>query len=58
MAATKQTATAAPELVHNRSGVGSHFIVTDMNGDGMNDIITSANLGTFVFLNVRKKAGR
>jgi hypothetical protein len=47
-----------PELVHNRSGVGSHFIVTDMDGDGMNDIITSANLGTFVFLNQRKKAGR
>ena len=47
-----------PELVHNRSGVGSHFVVTDMNGDGMNDVITSANLGTFVFRNLRKKAGR
>lgn len=47
-----------PELVHNRSGVGSHFVVKDMNGDGMNDIITSANLGTFVFQNLRKKAGR
>jgi len=30
-----------------------------MNGDGMNDIITSANLGTFVFQNLRKRpAGR
>ena len=45
-----------PELVHNRSGVGSHLVVTDINGDGMNDIITSANLGTFVFQNLRKKA--
>jgi hypothetical protein len=45
-----------PELVHNRSGVGSHFVVTDMNADGMNDIVTSANLGTYVFLNLRKKA--
>jgi len=29
-----------------------------MNRDGMNDIITSANLGTFVFQNMRKKGGR
>ena len=44
-----------PDLVNNRSGVGSHFVVADMNGDGMNDIITSANLGTYVFLNLRKR---
>jgi hypothetical protein len=47
-----------PELVHNRSGVGSHIVVTDMNGDGMPDIVTSTNLGTFVFLNQSKKAGK
>jgi Domain of Unknown Function (DUF1080)/FG-GAP-like repeat len=44
-----------PELVHNRSGVGSHFVITDMNGDGMPDIVSSTNLGTFVFQNLRKK---
>ncbi|MCC7007790.1 MAG: VCBS repeat-containing protein [Acidobacteria bacterium] len=44
-----------PELVHNRSGVGSHLAVGDMNKDGMMDIITSDNFGTFVFLNTRKK---
>ena len=47
-----------PELVHNRSGVGSHIVVTDMNGDGMPDIVTSTNLGTFVFMNQRKKGGK
>ena len=41
--------------MHNRSGVGSHIVVTDMNGDGMPDIVTSTNLGTFVFQNLRKK---
>lgn len=40
-----------PELVHNRSGVGSRFAIADLNGDGSNDIITSANFGTFVFFN-------
>jgi hypothetical protein len=44
-----------PDLVNNRSGVGSHSVVADMNGDGMNAIIRSANLGTYVFLNLRKK---
>ena len=47
-----------PELVSNRVGVGSHFVVTDMNGDGMPDITMSANLGTYVFTNLRKKGGR
>jgi hypothetical protein len=40
-----------PELVHNRSGVGSHFAVADLNADGKPDIITSAINGTFIFFN-------
>ena len=38
-----------PELIHNRSGVGSMLSVADLNGNGAMDIITSTNRGTFVF---------
>jgi hypothetical protein len=38
-----------PELIHNRSGVGSQFTVIDLNKDGRVDIITSTNRGTFIF---------
>ena len=40
-----------PELIHNRSGVGSHFAAVDLNHDGALDIITSTNKGTFIFWN-------
>jgi 3-keto-disaccharide hydrolase/FG-GAP-like repeat len=40
-----------PELIHNRSGVGSHLATVDLNGDGAVDIITSTNRGTFIFWN-------
>jgi hypothetical protein len=40
-----------PELIHNRSGVGSQFVVTDLNGDGAPDIVTSSVKGTFIFWN-------
>jgi hypothetical protein len=45
-----------PELIHNRSGVGSHFVAADLNKDGVLDIITSVNRGTFIFYN-RLRAG-
>ena len=38
-----------PELVHNRSGVGSAFDVVDLNKDGRRDIVTATGFGTFVF---------
>jgi len=40
-----------PELIHNRSGVGSQFVVTDLNGDGAPDIVVSDAKGTFIFWN-------
>jgi hypothetical protein len=47
-----------PELIHNRSGVGSQFAVADLNGDGAVDIITSTNRGTFIFWGQPKKPAR
>jgi hypothetical protein len=44
-----------PELIHNRSGVGSHFAAVDLNHDGAIDIITSTNKGTFIFWNQMHK---
>jgi hypothetical protein len=38
-----------PELIHNRSGVGSHLQVMDVNKDGALDILTSGDRGTFIF---------
>jgi hypothetical protein len=40
-----------PELIHNRSGVGSHFAIHDLNRDGTPDIATSGPSGTFIFFN-------
>jgi hypothetical protein len=38
-----------PELIYNRSGVGSNMVVQDLNKDGALDIVTSTNMGTFIF---------
>jgi len=40
-----------PELIHNRSGVGSHVAVVDLNNDGAPEIITGTKRGTFIFWN-------
>ncbi len=44
-----------PELVHNRSGVGSHIATGDLNKDGTIDFVTSGSSGTFVFFNQTPK---
>jgi hypothetical protein len=38
-----------PELIHNWSGAGSDVLVTDLNGDGVNDVVTSTRSGTYIF---------
>ena len=40
-----------PELINNRSGVGSQFTIADLNKDGAPDIVISDVKGTFVFWN-------
>lgn len=43
-----------PELIHNKSGVGSQFTAADLNKDGIVDIVTSTNRGTFIFWGRRR----
>ena len=38
-----------PQLVHNRSGVGSMVQTADLNKDGALEILSATNRGTFVF---------
>jgi hypothetical protein len=45
-----------PELIHNRSGVGSHLSVVDLDKNGSAEIITSTKRGTFIFWNNWKTA--
>jgi hypothetical protein len=40
-----------PELIHNRSGVGSDITAVDLNKDGKVDIISATDRGVFVFWN-------
>jgi hypothetical protein len=46
-----------PELVHNKSGVGSSFDVVDLNKDGKLDIVTATTFGTYVFFGKPAAAG-
>ena len=43
-----------PELIHNRSGVGSQIAAADLNKDGAVDIVTATTRGLHVFFGTRR----
>ncbi|MCC7009642.1 MAG: VCBS repeat-containing protein [Acidobacteria bacterium] len=45
-----------PELIHNRSGVGSMVQTADLNKDGAPDVIVGTNTGGWIFWNQRPAA--
>jgi hypothetical protein len=47
-----------PELIHNRSGVGSMITVADMNKDGAVDILAATNRGGHIFWNTPRGGAR
>ena len=46
------TTTFTPYVIDNDSGIGTQFTVTDMDGDGRPDIVTSSKKGTYIHLQV------
>ena len=42
-----------PHLIDDDSGVGTQFAVSDINGDGLLDIVISNKKGVFIFEQVR-----
>ncbi len=45
--------TFTPREIDDQSGIGTQFLVTDFNGDGLLDIITSNKKGVFLFEQTR-----
>jgi hypothetical protein len=45
-----------PHLIDSDSGIGTQFVVADINGDQLLDVVVSNKKGTFVFEQVRGKA--
>ena len=44
-----------PELIHNRSGVGSQIAAADLNHDGIPEVITATDRGIFIFWGSQRK---
>jgi hypothetical protein len=47
-----------PELIHNRSGVGSMIQVADLNKDGAIDIMAGTTRGGFIFWGISSRGAR
>jgi hypothetical protein len=47
--------TFTPHLIDDDSGIGTQFVVADVNGDKLPDIVTSNKKGTFLLEQVRGK---
>ena len=47
-----------PEMIHNRSGVGSMVLTADLNKDGAPDVMVGSNTGGWIFWNRRPAARR
>jgi hypothetical protein len=43
-----------PQLIDDASGLGTQVVATDVDADGMPDVLTASKLGAFVFLTQRK----
>ena len=46
--------TFTPNVVDEDSGIGTQFEVTDINGDGLPDVVTSNKQGVFVIVQTKK----
>jgi FG-GAP repeat len=47
-----------PYLIDDNSGVGVQVVASDMNGDGLADIVVGNKKGTFVHLHEKKTVSR
>ena len=47
-----------PQFVDDDSGVGTQVLATDVNGDGLPDIVVGNKKGTFVHIHETKKVGK
>ena len=47
-----------PHLIDDDSGVGTQVVATDINGDGLPDVVVGNKKGAFVHLQVKKASGR
>ncbi|MGL6096869.1 MAG: FG-GAP repeat domain-containing protein, partial [Fimbriiglobus sp.] len=44
----------APHVIDPDSGIGTQFTITDMNGDGLPDVVSANKLGVRVIVQKRK----